>query len=138
MLLIAKDDSAIGFHTRICTAETLESTVWDAMFVGPVDHTEHADEVAAVVAGLLGDGYVHFEDGWIELRKDTADIVEFFEAKLTEAKDEATFEDARRFEELKARRGAEEQYQQLRDALKLAIGNGAKAANLRYTLETSK
>lgn len=40
-----------------------------------------------------------------------------------------------RYRELRRRKAAEANYEELRDALRLAIGNGAKAAALRFTID---
>ncbi|MGY4288847.1 hypothetical protein ACVWXO_008067 [Bradyrhizobium sp. LM2.7] len=131
-LVILKDDSMIGFHTRICSRETLTTAVFREVF-NVAFAAEHHKEVADIVAGLLREARVDFEDGWIELRTGVADVVSFFEMQLAEAKAEADFEDKRRYEELQGRQKAEADYRTLREALRLALG--PRAAVLQHVLE---
>ncbi|MCK1568962.1 hypothetical protein IVB08_34455 [Bradyrhizobium sp. 173] len=137
MLLIAKDDSKIGFNARVCNRETLTVTVFQALFGVPFA-AEHHKEVAEICAGLLKEGRFDFEDGWIELRTGVADVASFFTMQLQDAKEEEDAADKLRFEEMQKRKAAEKQYADLRDALSLAIGKGAKAANLEYVLGASQ
>jgi hypothetical protein len=132
MLLILKDDSAVGFHTRVCSRETLTTAVFREMF-GTVYAAEHHKEVADIVAGLLREGHVPFEDGWIELRTGIADVVAFFETRFAEAKAEEDFSDKQRCEELRRRQRAEADYQTLRDVLRVALGPHLKL--VQQTLE---
>lgn len=137
-LLIMKDDSTIGFHVRVCTIDNLRNCVFQEMFGKPSDDPEHTEEVRSIVGGLLADGRVEFEDGWIELRNGMEGVAEFFMAQILDARADADFEDKRRYDELKARQLAEAKYSQLRDALALAIGKGVKAANLQHHLEKAQ
>lgn len=134
MLLIIKDDSKLGFNARVCNRENLTMSVFQGMFGVPFA-AEHHKEVAEIVAGLLRENRVDFEDGWIELRVDVVDIAAFFTLRLQDAEDEKSYADQQRYLELQARQKAEAAYTALRDALKLAIGNGAKAAALRFELD---
>lgn len=126
LCLFAKDDSAIGFHCRTCTAEGLTTAVFMDMFGVPFA-AEHQEEVETVVAGLLLEGYSGFEDGWIDLRTGVDDIVSFFTAKMEEAKEEERFADQRRYEELRKRQTAEEYYATLCTALTRALGPAGSA-----------
>lgn len=68
-------------------------------------------------------------------RTGVADVAAFFVEKLKEAKAEEKHADEQRYRELTGRKAAEANYEELRDALRLAIGNGAKAAALRFTVD---
>ena len=133
MLLIMKDDSKLGFNARVCNRENLTMIVFQGMFGVPFAAENHK-EVADIVAGLLRVNRVDFEDGWIELRVDVADVAAFFTLRLQDVEDEKNHADKERYIELQGRKAAEARYDALREALQLAIGNGSKAAALGFEM----
>lgn len=119
--LFCKDDSEIGFYCRTTKNGLLQKEVFRAMFGVDYD-AEHVDEVEGIVTQLQSEGYVGFEDGWLELRTGVDDVTSFFMAKLAEAKEEERHSDQQRYEELKRRQTAEEWYAGLCTALTRALG----------------
>ncbi len=130
------DESAVGFYMSACDRATLFATILRGMFdqSPPAKTLDVRAEVEQIEKQLLANGAVQFDNGWIELRTGVEDVAAFFMEKFSEAKAEEQFADEQRFVELQGRHAAEQKYNELRDALRLAIGSGAKAANLHYTL----
>lgn len=129
LALFAKDDSIIGFHCQTTRADRLPTSVFKAMFGTDYD-AQHAEEVNKLVRQLLAEGYVSFEDGWLELRTGLDDVVSFYTEKLQQACEERNEHDQDRYSELKRREAAEASHKQLCDALVKALGP-AGAAEVR-------
>jgi hypothetical protein len=126
-------DAEPRWYVKLCNDAMLFDTVHAGMWMNEEPTEQSRTETDGVLEDLRETGNVDFEDGWIQMRVGMAAVVEWLTAKAKEATDEATYEDKRRFEEMKRREEAECRYELLRQALVDALGGhgpeiAAKAA----------
>jgi hypothetical protein len=126
-------DAEPRWYVKLCNDATLFDTVHAGMWMNAEPTEQSRTETDGVLEDLRETGNVDFEDGWIQMRVGMAAVVEWLTGKAKEAADEASYEDKRRFEEMKRREEAEGRYELLRQALVDALGDrgpeiAAKAA----------
>lgn len=112
------DEHGIKFGVTLCTEDTLRAEVQKHLDPGG----ERMEEFEANMTELLEKGAVDFEDGWIVIKRGTAEIVDFLIYQLREAVAEEKGADQRRYEELKRRETAEARFAVLQSALLDALG----------------
>jgi hypothetical protein len=119
-------DTNPRFAVKFCNPDSLRAAVEGVMFFGPLTAENH-EELELLMEGLLTNGAIDFEDGWLCLRTGITDAVAFVMDKINQAMADALFEDRRRYEQMKRAEAAEAKYSALRDMLKSALGDNAAA-----------